>query len=142
MPGGGRSHYPVDMFAVSVCDPLDVLKVTVEPRDIVLKPGESKKIEITIERAPGFDKNLTLDLIYRHLASPFGNSLPAGVTIDDKQSKTLLTAKELKGHIMLTAAKDAKPVEGQIVPVMAQAAINFVMKMSYCAEPLRVTVKP
>jgi hypothetical protein len=142
MPGGGRSHFPVDMFAVSVCDPLDITKVTVEPREVTLKPGESKKLEITIERAEGFDKNVTLDLIYRHLASPFGNSLPAGVTIDDKQSKTLLTAKELKGHITLTAAKDAKPVEQQIVPVMAQAAINFVMKMSYCAEPLRVTVKP
>jgi len=142
MPGGGRSHYPVELFAVSVCDPLDITQVTVEPRDVTLKPGESKKLEITIERAEGFDKNVTLDLIYRHLASPFGNSLPAGVTIDDKQSKTLLTAKELKGHITITAAKDAKPVEGQIVPVMAQAAINFVMKMSYCAEPLRVTIKP
>jgi hypothetical protein len=142
MPGGGRSHYPVDMFAVCVCDPLDVTKVTVEPADVTLKPGESKKLEITIERAEGFEKNVTLDLIYRHLASPFGNSLPPGVTIDDKQSKTLLTAKELKGHITITAAKDAKPVEKQIVPVMAQAAINFVMKMSYCAEPLRVTVKP
>ena len=123
-----------------MCDPLDLVKVTVAPTDVVLKPGESKKIEITIERAPGFDKNVTLDLIYRHLAAPFGNSLPAGVTIDDKQSKTLLTAKETQGHITLMAAPDAKPTEKQLVPVMAQAAINFVMKMSYCAEPLRVTV--
>jgi hypothetical protein len=28
------------------------------------------------------------------------------------------------------------------VPVMAQAAINFVMKMSYCGDPLRVSVTP
>ena len=140
LPGGGRGHYPVDAFFISVCEPLDVLKVSVSPTDVVLKPGESKKIEITVERAAGFDKNLTLDLIYRHLASPFGNSLPAGVTIDDKQSKTLLTAKETKGHITLVAAKDAKPVDRQIVPVMSQAAINFVMKMSYCGDPLRVTV--
>ncbi|MBN8625133.1 MAG: PPC domain-containing protein [Planctomycetes bacterium] len=141
-PGGGRGHFPVDRFFVNVCEPLDIVKVKVSPTDVVLKPGESKKLEITIERAPGFDKNITLDLIYKHLASPFGNSLPAGVTIDDKQSKTLLTAKETSGHITITAAKDAKPVEKQLVPAMAQVAINFVMKMSYCGEPLRVTVLP
>jgi hypothetical protein len=140
LPGGGRGHYPVDTFNVCVCDPLDVVKVTVAPTDVVLKPGESKKIEITIERGVDFDKNVTLDLIYRHLAAPFGNSLPKGVTIDDKQSKTLLTAKETKGYITVTAAKDAPPVEKQVVPVMAQAAINFVMKMSYCGDSLRVTV--
>ncbi len=139
-PGGGRGHYPVDRFFVNACDPLDVLSVKVSPAEITLKPGESQKFEITVERAAGFDKNLTLDLIYRHLASPFGNSLPAGVTIDEKKSKTLLTAKENAGYITLTAAKDAKPVERQLVPVMAQASINFVMKMSYCGEPLRVTV--
>ncbi len=75
------------------------MKVKVTPTDVVLKPGQSQKLEVTIERAPGFDKNITLDLIYKHLAAPFGNSLPAGVTIDDKQSKTLLTAKETSGHI-------------------------------------------
>ncbi|MGC3969231.1 MAG: pre-peptidase C-terminal domain-containing protein [Pirellulales bacterium] len=141
-PGGGRGHFPVDRFFVNVCDPLDVVKVKVTPTDVVLKPGESQKLDITIERAPGFDKNITLDLIYKHLAAPFGNSLPAGVTIDDKKSKTLLTAKETTGHITITAAKDAQPVEKQLVPVMAQAAINFVMKMSYCGEPFRVTVLP
>lgn len=140
MPGGGRGHFPVDTFFISVCDPLDVVKVKVTPTEVVLKPGESKKIEIEIERSPEFDKNLTLDLLYRHLASPFGDSLPKGVTIDDKQSKTLLTAKETKGYITLKAAPDAKPADKQLVPVMAQAAINFVMKMSYCAEPLRVSV--
>ncbi|MCE9605678.1 MAG: hypothetical protein K8U03_12360 [Planctomycetia bacterium] len=140
MPGGGRGHYPVDTLFVSVCNPLDVVKVTVEPTEVVLKPGESKKLEIAIERGAGFDKNLTLDLIYRHLASPFGDSLPKGVTIDEKQSKMLLTAKDTKGYITLTAAKDAPPVEKQLVPVMAQASINFVMKMSYCGAPLRVSV--
>lgn len=139
-PGGGRGHFPVDRFFVNACEPLDVVSVKVSPAEITLKPGESQKFEITVERAAGFDKNLTLDLIYRHLASPFGNSLPAGVTIDEKKSKTLLTAKENAGYITLTAAKDAKPVEKQLVPVMAQASINFVMKMSYCGEPLRVTV--
>lgn len=140
MPGGGRGHYPVDTLFCSVAKPLDVVKVTVSPTDVVLKPGESKKLEIAIERGEGFDKNVTLDLIYRHLASPFGDSLPKGVTIDEKQSKMLLTAKDVKGYITITAAKDAPAADKQLVPVMAQVSVNFVMKMSYCGAPLRVTV--
>jgi len=140
MPGGGRGHYPVDTLFASVARPLDVVKVTVSPTDVVLKPGESKKLEIGIERGEGFDKNITLDLIYRHLASPFGDSLPKGVTIDEKQSKMLLTAKDAKGYITITAAKDAPAADKQLVPVMAQVSVNFVMKMSYCGAPLRVTV--
>lgn len=140
MPGGGRGHYPVDTLFCSVAKPLDVVKVTVSPTDVVLKPGASQKLEIAIERGEGFDKNVTLDLIYRHLASPFGDSLPKGVTIDEKQSKMLLTAKDAKGYITITAAKDAAAAEKQLVPVMAQVSVNFVMKMSYCGAPLRVTV--
>jgi hypothetical protein len=140
-PGGGRAHFPVESFFVSTCDPQDITRVTAEPTTIKLKPGASQKIEVAIERAPGFEKAVTLDLIYRHLASPFGNSLPKGVTIDDKQSKLILSAKDVKGHIMLKAAADAPPVENQLVPVMAQASINFVMKLSYNGEPLRVTVE-
>lgn len=140
MPGGGRGHYPVDTLFASVARPLDVVKVSVSPTDVVLKPGESKKLEIGIERGEGFDKNITLDLIYRHLASPFGDSLPKGVTIDEKQSKMLLTAKDVKGYITITAAKDAPAADKQLVPVMAQVSVNFVMKMSYCGAPLRVTV--
>jgi hypothetical protein len=34
---------------------------------------------------------------------------------------------------------DAKPVQDQLVPVMAHVSINFVMKFTYCAE-LRVGV--
>jgi len=140
MPGGGRGHYPVDTLFCSVAAPLDVVKVSVTPTDVVLKPGESKKLEIAIERGASYDKNVTLDLIYRHLASPFGDSLPKGVTIDEKQSKMLLTAKDAKGYITITAAKDAPAADKQLVPVMAQVSVNFVMKMSYCGAPLKVTV--
>lgn len=141
MPGGGRGHFPVESFFLDVCDPQDITRVVAAPTEIKLKPGASQKIEVSIERATGFEKSVTLDLTYRHLASSFGNTLPKGVTIDDKQSKLILSAKDVKGHIMLKAAADAPPVEGQLVPVMAQAAINFVMKLSYCGEPLRITVE-
>lgn len=141
MPGGGRGHYPVEMHTVSVGEPLDIKVVKVNATEVKLKPGESQKIEITLERAEGFDKNVTLDCMYRHLNSVYGDSLPKGVTIDMKGSKTLLTGKQASGHITLVAAKDAKPVEKQQITMMANVAINFVMKMTYASEPIFVTVE-
>jgi len=140
MPGGGRGHYPVESILVSACDPMDVTKITVSETEIKLKPGESKKIDVTIEKAGGFEKGVTLDLLIRHLNRVSGDSLPKGVTIDEKQSKLIISAKDAQGYITLKAAPDAPEVSEQLVPVMAQAAINFVMKMSYCGTPLRVSV--
>lgn len=140
MPGGGRGHYPVDEFFVASSAPLDVAKVAVTPTDVTLKPGDSQKIDVTIERTAGFDKAVTLDLIFRHLNSKFGDSLPKGVTIDEKASKLIISGKDVKGHIVVKAAADALPVEKQLVPVMAQAAINFAMKLNYCGAPLRISV--
>jgi hypothetical protein len=140
MPGGGRFHYPVETHALSVGDPLDLKAVHIDPAAIVLKPGESKTIDVTIERNPGFKGNVTLDVVYQHLGSIFGNSLPAGVTVDEKASQTLLTGQRSKGSIVLKAAPDAKPVQKQQVPVMAHVSINFVMKLTYCAEPLYLSV--
>jgi len=140
LPGGGRGLYDVAWHTLSVAEPLDITKVKLSKYDISLKPGESVKIDVSVERAAGFDKNVTLDVMYRHLGGVSGNSLPPGVTLDEKNSKTLLSGTASDGVIVLTAAADAKPVEGQLVPVFAHVAINFVMKMSYSSEPIRVTV--
>jgi hypothetical protein len=138
-PGGGRGHYPVTMHTVSVGEPLDIRSVKLSATSVTLKPGESKKIEVTIERAAGFDKNVTLAAVYQHLGQIGGDSLPPGVTVDDKASQTLLTAGKTQGFITLRAAPDAKPVKDQQVAIMAHVSINFVMKFTYCA-PLLVTV--
>jgi hypothetical protein len=61
------------------------------------------------------------------------------VTLDDKNSKILLTGKESKGHITLKVADTAKPAQQQLFPVMAHVSINFVMKATY-AVPLKITV--
>jgi hypothetical protein len=142
MPGGGRSHFPVETHTVAITRPLDILRVSVEPAEITLKPGESQKVVVTFERAAGFNANVSLDVYYRHLGSMFADVLPKGVTIDAKNSKTLVTGKEVQGYITLTAAKDAQPADRQVTPVMAHVAINFVMKLSYVAPPLYVTVTP
>lgn len=139
-PGGGRGHYPVSTHAVSVGEPLDLISVKLSTTDITLKPGESKKIDVTIVRAEGFTQNITLDVIYRHLGSIYGDSLPKGVTLDEKNSQTLLQGGQSTGSIVLTAAADAAPVDKQLVSVMANVSLNFVMKLAYSGEPLTVTV--
>lgn len=141
-PGGGRGHWPVDAHAVAVGAPSDLLEVTLDAYDVTLKPGESHKIGVTIRRAEGFDKNVTLDLLFRHLNSVYGDSLPPGVTMDAGASVTLLTGGVSAGHLTITAAKDAAAVEGQVACVMANVSLNFVMKATYASPPLRITVAP
>ena len=118
---------------------MDIRSVKLSTNAVTLKPGESQKIEVTIERAPEFKGNVTLDVLYQHLEQPHGNTLPKGVTVDVSGSKTLLTAEETKGFITLKAAADAPPIDKQLVPVMAHVSINFVMKATYC-EPIEVSV--
>jgi hypothetical protein len=140
MPGGGRSHYPVLAHTVSVADESDIKAVKVTPALVTLKPGESAKVEVEIERSPGFTANVTLDANYQHLGSRFGMGLPPGVTIDEKASQTLLTGGKSKGSLVLKADATAAPVENHQVPVMAHVSINFVMKFTYCGPPLKLTV--
>ncbi len=140
MPGGGRGHYPVDLHTVSVAKPMDVRGITVSSTAVVLKPGDSQRLDITVERAPDYKGNITLDMMLQHLETPYGNPLPKGVKVDGARSKTLLTAGESVGHITLTAAADAPPVERQLVPVTVHATINFVMKHTFASAPVLISV--
>ena len=140
-PGGGRGHWPVEAHTVSIGAPQDVRAVTLSDHDVVLKPGESKKIEVTIERAEGFDKNVSLDMRFFHL-SEFCNTFPPGVKFDESQSSKLITGKNSTGHVVITAAADAAPVDRQLIPVTANVSLNFVMKTSFAADPLWVSVAP
>ena len=141
MPGGGRGHFPVGFHTVSVSAPSDIRGVELSEYDITLKPGESKKILVTLVRAPGFDKNVSLDVIYKHLSSVYGNSLPEGVTMDAAASKILLTKGASEGHIVVKAADNAPPVSQQQIAVMANVSLNFVMKATYTSRPLKITVE-
>lgn len=140
MPGGGRSHWPMLMHTVAVAPVSDLLSVKVTPSEVVLKPGESKTLDIEVVRAPGFDKNITLDMVFQHLGGTFANPLPPGVKIDAKTSKTLLAATESKGTIVLTADATATPVDKQLTCVLGHVSINFVMKSSACSPPVWVSV--
>jgi len=141
-PGGGRGHWPVEMHTVAVTESADIRGITLSTYDVSLKPGESQKIEVTIDRSPGFTANVTLDMLMRHLNSTFANTLPLGVTLNDKDAKSLLAGSATQGYLTLTAAKDATPVEKQQAVVVAHVALNFVMKWSYASRPVTVSVAP
>lgn len=140
-PGGGRGHWPVEAHTVSIGAAQDVQAVKLSDYDVVLKPGESKKIEVTIERAAEFDKNVSLDMRFFHL-SEFCNTFPPGVKFDESKSSKLITGKNVTGHVVITAAPDAAPVDRQLIPVTANVSLNFVMKTSFAADPLWVSVVP
>lgn len=140
LPGGGRGHWPVDAHAVAVMGYGDIRGVQLSEYDLTLKPGESRKIEVTLDRGPDFAANVTLEMVYQHLGSIFGNTLPPGVTVDDKASKTLLAGGATQGHIVLKAAADAAPIERQQAVVMANVSVNFVMKTTYASRPVTITV--
>jgi hypothetical protein len=140
-PGGGRGHWPVEVHTVSIGDPSDIRGIKLSESDIVLKPGESKKIEVEIVRSDEYDKNVTLDVRFFHL-SEFCNTLPPGVKFDEGKSSKLITGKNTKGHVVLTADANAAPVDRQLVPVTANVSLNFVMKTTFSADPLWVSVAP
>lgn len=141
-PGGGRGHYLADDHVICVGVPSDIRKITLSETDLRLKPGESKKVLVQIERAPEATANISLDLIFQHLNQNFANTLPEGVTIDGGQSKTLLSAGATEGYITLKADKAAPPTEKQLCSLMAHFSLNFVMKATYSSPPVYVSVDP
>ena len=142
MPGGGRNHFPVKVHTVSVQAPSDIQSLTLSTQEITLKPGESVRIDVEMVRAEGFDKNVSLDVLFKHLSSVWGDTLPKGIKLDDKNSKILITGKETKGHITLVADDNIEKVERQQVSVMANISLNFVMKATYSSLPLFITTVP
>ena len=130
----------MELHTVAVAPRSDLTGITVTPSEVVLKPGESIPLEVEILRAEGFDKNVTLDMVFQHLGGVFANTLPPGVKIDAKASQTALSAKDTKGKIVLTAEATAPPCERQLGCVMGQVSINFVMKSATCSPPVWISV--
>jgi hypothetical protein len=139
MPGGGRSTYPVETLALGVTDPSDV-SVEASPATIVLKPGGTAEIDVTVTRKPGYDKGVNLAIPLQHLGGTHANPLPSGVTVREAGSKTLLGPTETKGKIILEARADASPIENIPICVMGHVSINFVVKTAYASGPISLSV--
>src|SRR5205823_493380 len=118
-PGGSRLHYPVSAQFVSVSEPADIRSVKLSTNSLLLAPGKTEKVEVTVERRPGFSGNVSLDVLFQHLTDVFANCLPPGVTLDEGASRMLLTGDQASGTIALRAAPDARPADKQQVAVMA-----------------------
>jgi hypothetical protein len=142
VPGGGRGHWPVEAHAVAVGTPSDILAVKLSRQELSLAPGESVRVDVVVDRAPGFVDNITLSPIFDHLGRIYGDTLPTGVQIDGKHSKTLLSGKETHGFLTFHALPNVEPAPRRPVAVMANISINFVMKATYSSRPLFVTTSP
>jgi hypothetical protein len=141
LPGGGRGHFPVHTLALAVTDPSDIT-VDATPGEIVLKPGASAAVDVTITRNPRYEQGVNLAVVLQHLGGVHGNPLPPGVTVKESGSKTLLGPKETKGKVLIEAASNAPACEKVPIAVMGHVSINFVVKTAYCSKPILVTVKP
>lgn len=141
LPGGGRALYPVDTLPLAVTEPSDIT-VEASPKAISLKPGETATIDVTVTRKEGYDKGVNLAVVLQHLGQIHANPLPAGVTVRESGSKTLLGPTETKGKIILEAKADAAPVESVPICVMGHVSINFVVKTAYASEVIEVSVAP
>ncbi len=139
-PGGGRALFDVKMQTVAVTEPSDILDVQVSATEVVLRPGEEVRLEVTILRKAGHAKGVSLDVMLRHLGRVFGNALPPGVTLVEGKSKTLLGGGS-KGHVVLRAAPTAAPIEKVPMAVLANVSINFVVKVHYASAPILVSVR-
>jgi len=126
LPGGGRGRCDVDTLAVAVTDPSDI---TVEaiPREVVLAPGESKALEVTVTRNPHYDKPVNLAIVLQHLGGIHANPLPPGVSVNNAGGKTLLGPKETKGRIILQASPTAPACDKVPIAVMGHVSVNFVV---------------
>jgi Bacterial pre-peptidase C-terminal domain len=141
LPGGGRGHFPVHTLALAVTDPSDIT-VEATPREVVLSPGESVPVDVTVTRNPRYEQGVNLAVMLQHLGGIHGNPLPPGVKLKEAGSKTLLGPKETKGKIVIEAAANAPPSEKVPITIMGHVSINFVVKTAYCSSPILVTVRP
>jgi hypothetical protein len=138
--GGSRGLVPTNDHVVSVVDAADVRAIRFSPSEIALKPGETKTVEVAIERRPGFQGAVTLAVTSNLLGSVFGNVLPEGVTLDPS-SQIRLTGNQLTGALVFKAAPTARPVRRQLVPVMGEVSVNFTLRMLHGGDPLWLTVE-
>ncbi len=139
LPGGGRGLYPVSTCALAVTKPSDIL-VDARPSEIILKPGETATIDVTVMRQNGYAGGVNLAVNLSHLGQVYASPLPTGVTLKDAGSKTLLGPKDTVGKIVLQAAPDAPACDKVPIAVMGHVSINFVVKTAYSSGPILITI--
>jgi hypothetical protein len=143
-PANRRLHWQHGMHTVAVGKPLEVKSIKLSTTKVTLKPGESKRIDITIERTPEFIESRTpavrFDLIFQYrLNWVFGNALPPGVSMDALQSQATIKPGSTTGFIIIKADPNAQPIENHLISVMANTSRGLPEQI-YSAPPVFLTV--
>lgn len=139
--GGARYMVPVEMHTVGVADVLDLKGVRSSETVLALKPGETRTVDVTFVRTPGFKEPVTLTAVHFQHVWVFGRCMPHSITVDERASKLRIVGDEVKGTVVLKVAPDAKPAEPRLVPLMANVAVNFSLKMIYCGDPILLSIE-
>lgn len=132
----------VSSHAVSVGPPQNIRSLNVSTRELQLKPGETRVVDITIERAPQYTGLVRLESYVHYFEETHATSLPPGVTLDLEKSKAILNTAETRGTLVFHADANAKPSDRHLVPVMSQVAMSLSIRFNYCQPLWLSVVKP
>ena len=143
-PANKRLHWQHGMHTVAVGRPTEVRSIKLSTTNVTLKPGESKRIDITIERTQEFIESRTpavrFDLIFQYrLNWTFGNALPEGISMDTLNSRATIKPGTTTGFIIIKAALDAQPTQKRLISVMANTS-RGAPEQIYSAPPVFLTI--
>ena len=129
---------------VAVGRPLEIKSIKLSATDVTLKPGESKRIDVTIERTKEFTESRTpavrFDLIFQYrLNWTFGNALPKGVSMDTLAIRATIKKDTTTGYIIIKADENAQPIKGCLISVMANTSRGAAEQI-YSAPPVFLTI--
>jgi hypothetical protein len=143
-PANIRLHWRHELHTVAVGKPTEVRSIKLSTTDVTLKPGESKRIDVTIERTAEFTESRTpavrFDLIFQYrLNWTFGDSLPEGISMDALNSRATIKPDATTGFIIIKADPSAQPIPKHLIPVMANTSRGLAEQI-YSAEPVFLTI--
>jgi len=132
------------MHTVAVGRPTEIRSIKLSTTDVTLKPNESKRIDITIERTQEFIDSRTptvrFDLIFQYrLNWTFGDALPKGVSMDTLNSRATIKPDATTGFIIIKADPDAQPTQKRLISVMANTSRGLPEQI-YSAPPVFLTI--
>ncbi len=143
-PANKRLHWPVGNLTVAVGRPKEIQSIKLSTINVTLKPGESKRIDVTIERTKEFTESrspaVRFDLIFQYrLNWTFGNALPQGVSMDALKSQASIKKEMTTGFIIIKADPSAQPIQRHLISVMANTSRGLPEQI-YSAPPVFLTI--
>ena len=132
---------PIKTQLLAVTQPLDLTKVTAEPKEITLPRGGTAEITIRIQRSSEYSDQVLLDMAFSFFTTKYGQQLPNGVTMS-ASSETKLTGDDLEAKITLEANSTALLVKRHPIAALARVPITYSIMTNYASNPMYLTVTP